>query len=152
MKKQTRREFLKTTAIGTAAISASAAFPGDGVSQEKTPAAEDPRKRKMHTISTGELERRWKAVREMMKKDRIDYLIIRNDESFLGGPIKWFTDLPATNNYPITAIFPAVEEMTLISHGAPAPGEPGTSPVGCPGGEETLGFELFPFSSLHKHL
>jgi len=144
MKKQTRREFLKTTAIGAAAISASAATPGNGGSQPKPPAAEDPMKRKMHTISTGELERRWKAVRELMKRDRIDYLIIRNDESFLGGPIKWFTDLPATSNYPVTAIFPAEEEMTLISHGAPAPGEPGPPPWAVRGVKKRLSSNYFP--------
>ena len=87
-----------------------------------------------------------------MKRDRIDYLIVRNDESFLGGPIKWFTDLPATNNYPVTAIFPADEEMTLISHGAPAPGEPGSCPMGCPGREEAVVFELLSFRSLHQPL
>jgi Xaa-Pro aminopeptidase len=144
MKKQRCRESLKTPATGTAAISASAASPGDGAPQDKTRGAEDPRNRKMHTISTGELERRWKAVREMMKRDHIDYLIIRNDESFLGGPIKWFTDLPATNNYPVTAIFPADEEMTFISHGTPAPGEPGPPPWAVRGVKKRLSSNYFP--------
>ena len=85
----------------------------------------DPRSFLMASISTSELERRWKAVREMMKQDRIDYIVIRNDENFLGGGVKWFTDLSATNNYPITVIFPVDEEMTFISHGAPAPAQSG---------------------------
>jgi Xaa-Pro aminopeptidase len=145
MKDQTRRDFLKAGAMGAAVISASSVFPGNGVSQEKTPlAAQDPRKRKMHTISTAELERRWKAVREMMKRDRIDYLIIRNDESFLGGPIKWFTDLPASTQYPVTAIFPVDEEMSLISHGAPAPGEPGPAPWAVRGVKRRLSSNYFP--------
>ena len=144
MKDQTRREFLKTTAMGAAAISASAAVPGDGASQPQAPPAEDPRKRKMHTISAGELERRWKAVREMMKRDRIDSLIIRNDESFLGGPIKWFTDLPATTNYPVTAIFPVDEEMSLITHGAPPPGEAGPAPWAVRGVKKRLSSNYFP--------
>ncbi len=105
--------------------------------------AEDPRNRRMHSISTGELERRWKAVRAMMKNDRIDYLIIRNDESFLGGPVKWFTDLPATNNYAVTVIFPADEEMSFISHGAPAPAEPGPPPWAVHGVKRRLGSNYF---------
>ena len=85
----------------------------------------DPNKRLMSAISTEELERRWKAVREAMKAGGVEYLIIRNDESFLGGNVKWFTDLPAEVNYPVTVIFPLEEEMTLITHGPAAPAEPG---------------------------
>jgi Xaa-Pro aminopeptidase len=104
---------------------------------------EDPKERLMIPISTHELERRWKAVREMMRNDHIDYLIIRNDESFLGGGVKWFTDLPATSNYPVTVIFPADEEMTLISHGAPAPAEPGPPPWAVRGVKRRLGSNYF---------
>ena len=51
MKKQTRREFLKTTAIGAAAISASAAIPGNGASQEKTSAGRrSPKKEDAHDL------------------------------------------------------------------------------------------------------
>ena len=85
----------------------------------------DPKERLMSAISTEELERRWKAVREAMKARGVDCLIIRNDESFLGGNVKWFTDLPAEVNYPVTVIFPLEEEMTLITHGPAAPAEPG---------------------------
>ena len=104
---------------------------------------EDSKERLMTHISTHELERRWKAVREMMRNDHIDYLIIRNDESFLGGGVKWFTDLPATSNYPVTVIFPADEEMTLISHGAPAPAEPGPPPWAVRGVKRRLGSNYF---------
>ena len=85
---------------------------------------EDPKERLTSRISTGELERRWTAVREMMGRQKLDYLIIRNDEGFLGGNVKWFTDLSARNNQHLTVIFPADEEMTLISHGPALPGEP----------------------------
>jgi Xaa-Pro aminopeptidase len=108
---------------------------------------EDPKQRKMHTISASELERRWKAVREMMKRDRIDYLIIRNDEAFLGGPIKWFTDLPAMTNYAVTAIFPVDDEMTMISPGAPAPAEPAPPPWAVHGVKKRLASNYF--SSAH---
>jgi Xaa-Pro aminopeptidase len=104
---------------------------------------EDPKERLMTHVSTNELERRWKAVRQMMRNDHIDYLIIRNDESFLGGGVKWFTDLPATSNYPVTVIFPADEEMTLISHGAPAPAEPGPPPWAVCGVKRRLGSNYF---------
>jgi Xaa-Pro aminopeptidase len=85
---------------------------------------EDPKERLTSRISTGELERRWTAIREMMRGQKLDYLIIRNDEGFLGGNVKWFTDLSARNNQHFTVIFPADEEMTLISHGPSSPGEP----------------------------
>ena len=85
---------------------------------------EDPKVRLTSRISTGELERRWTAIREMMGKQKIDFLIMRNDEGFLGGNVKWFTDLSARNNQHFTVIFPADDEMTFISHGPSAPAEP----------------------------
>ncbi len=44
----------------------------------------DPKERLTTCISTTELERRWNAVRAMMGERKIDYLIARNDEEFLG--------------------------------------------------------------------
>ncbi|MGA9795976.1 MAG: M24 family metallopeptidase [Rhizomicrobium sp.] len=69
-------------------------------------------------ISTAELERRWRAVREAMQRERIDALLIQNTNDYLGGYIKWFTDLPATTGYPITVIFPLDGPMTYISQGS----------------------------------
>ena len=85
---------------------------------------EDPKERLTSRISTEELERRWTAVRQMMGRQKLDYLIMRNDEGFLGGNVKWFTDLSARNNQHFTVIFPADDEMTFISHGPSAPAEP----------------------------
>lgn len=68
-------------------------------------------------ISTKELERRWNAVRTAMKEEGIDYLIMQNRDQFLGGYIKWFTDIPAFNGYPSTIIFPREDEMTMINIG-----------------------------------
>ena len=68
-------------------------------------------------ISTQELERRWNAVRAAMKEKGIDYLIMQNREQFLGGYVKWFTDIPAFNGYPTTVVFPRDDEMTLINIG-----------------------------------
>ncbi len=84
---------------------------------------EDPKERLSTPISNAELERRWRAVREVMRERKVDFLLVRNDEEFLGGNVKWFTDIPARHSYPYTVIFPADDEMTLISVGPPPPGE-----------------------------
>lgn len=81
--------------------------------------------RVMHPISTGELERRWKAVREVMKEQRIDFLLIQNNNDYLGGCLKWFTDMPAVHAYPAAAIFPREDEMTTFWHGSREPKEAG---------------------------
>ncbi|RJR45271.1 MAG: aminopeptidase P family protein [Desulfobacteraceae bacterium] len=75
---------------------------------------EDPKERISPSVSTAELERRWKASREVMREDKIDYLVMRNDEEFLGGYVRWFSDFPARHSYPITVIFPVDDEMTTI--------------------------------------
>ncbi len=75
-------------------------------------------------ISTSELERRWKAVRQAMKERKLDFLILQNCSNYLDGYVKWFTDLPALHNYPATVIFPRDDEMTTIWSGPRAPGEP----------------------------
>lgn len=77
--------------------------------------------RVMHPISLGELERRWQAVRGLMKERDVDFLLIQNNNDYLGGYIKWFTDLPAVNAYPVSVIFPLAHEMTTISHGSSDP-------------------------------
>ena len=68
-------------------------------------------------ISTAELERRWKAVRAAMKRDKIDVLLLQNNNDHMGGYVKYFTDMPATNGYPMSVIFPADDQMTVISQG-----------------------------------
>ena len=85
---------------------------------------EDPKEKLVTSISTAELERRWKASREVMRENKVDFLLMRQDEEFLGGYVKWFTDLPARHSYPYSVIFPVDGEMTLISVGAPPPAEP----------------------------
>ena len=85
---------------------------------------EDPRERLTPTVSDAELERRWKAAREVMREDKIDYLLMRNDEEFLGGYVRWFSDFPARHSYPFTVIFPADDQMTTISCGGLPPAEP----------------------------
>ena len=68
-------------------------------------------------ISTAELERRWAAVRAAMEREKIDVLLMQNNNDYMGGYVKYFTDLPATNGYPLTVVFPRDDLMTLVSQG-----------------------------------
>src|SRR5438093_5777417 len=68
-------------------------------------------------ISDRELERRWAAARQEMRARSIDSLVMPKANDWLGGYVKWFTDIPATNGYPKTVIFHAAEPMTLIEMG-----------------------------------
>ena len=79
----------------------------------------------VHAISTPELERRWKAVREVMKAKKVDVLLMQNNNDYLGGYVKWFTDMPAVHAYPVAAIFPVADEMTVFWHGSSDPRDVG---------------------------
>jgi Xaa-Pro aminopeptidase len=68
-------------------------------------------------IPTAELERRWAAVRAAMERDKINALLMQGNNDYVGGYVKYFTDLPATNGYPLTVVFPRDEPMTLVSMG-----------------------------------
>lgn len=68
-------------------------------------------------ISDRELERRWQAARNEMRERNIDALVMQNANDWLGGYVKWFTDIPATNGYPKTVLFHAGDPMTLIEMG-----------------------------------
>ena len=79
----------------------------------------------VHSISDQELQRRWNEVRRRMRDEGIDVLVMQNDNEWLGGYVKWFTDVPARNAQPHTVIFPVDEEMTTITHGGKPPGDMG---------------------------
>jgi Xaa-Pro aminopeptidase len=68
-------------------------------------------------ISTAELERRWAAVRAAMTEQKIDALLMQSNNDWMGGYVKYFTDVPATNGYPVTVVFPRTERMTVIGQG-----------------------------------
>jgi len=68
-------------------------------------------------ISTQELERRWTAMRKAMEAQGIDVLVMQNNNDFMGGYVKYFTDLPATNGYALSVIFPRDDGMTVIGQG-----------------------------------
>ena len=64
-----------------------------------------------------ELERRWTAVRRAMEDAGIDVLLMQGNNDFMGGYIKWFTDLPATQGYSVIVTFPRDAGMTVIKQG-----------------------------------
>jgi Xaa-Pro aminopeptidase len=70
-----------------------------------------------HPISTAELDRRWTAIRTAMAGAGVDVLIAQASNDFMGGYVKYLTDLPATNGYLTTVVFPIDEPMTLIGQG-----------------------------------
>ena len=74
-------------------------------------------------ISTAELERRWQAVRAAMARDKIDVLLMQNNNDHMGGYVRYFTDMPATNGYPNTVVFPRDDEMTVVCQGPFGGGE-----------------------------
>lgn len=69
-------------------------------------------------VSRDELESRWAAVRAAMDAAGYDVLVMQNNNDYVGGFVRYFTDVPATNGYPVTVIFPRQEPMTVIRHGA----------------------------------
>ncbi len=70
-----------------------------------------------NAVSAAEMQRRWAAVREHMRERGIDALVVQNSSDWVGGHIRWFTNQPATNGYPTTAVFPADGGLSLIEQG-----------------------------------
>ena len=71
-----------------------------------------------HPMPTRELERRWALIRAAMEDRGIDVLLAQANNDFMGGYIKYLSDLPATNGYVLTVVFPRDEPMTVIGQGA----------------------------------
>ena len=59
----------------------------------------------------------------MMKEHGIDYLVMQNSEEYMGGMLRWFTDYTARHQFPMTVIFPADDDMTVINCGAAPPAQ-----------------------------
>ncbi|NLY71599.1 MAG: aminopeptidase P family protein [Clostridiales bacterium] len=70
-------------------------------------------------IPTRELERRWRLVKAEMQKQGIDLLIMQNSNMFLGGYVRYFTDIPAEHAYPVSVLFPAEGDMITITSSSP---------------------------------
>src|SRR3972149_4380938 len=68
-------------------------------------------------ISTAELERRWQAMRAAMAAEKIDVLLMQNNNDHMGGYVRYFTDMPATNGYHNTVVFPRDDEMSVVCQG-----------------------------------
>jgi Xaa-Pro aminopeptidase len=68
-------------------------------------------------ISDAELARRWRDVRSQMASRDLDAIVMQCQNDWLGGYVKWFTDLPATNGYLVTVAFHADDEMTVVDMG-----------------------------------
>jgi len=107
----------------------------------------DPRERLTTSVSTAELERRWAAARDVMREHKIDFLVMRNDEEYLGGYVRWFSDFPARYSYPFTVIFPVDDGMTLIASGPTPPGDPFPPQWAVRGVKQRLAAPYFP--SIH---
>jgi Xaa-Pro aminopeptidase len=52
-----------------------------------------------------------------MIEHKIDALIMQSNNDWMGGYVKYFTDVPATNGYPVTVVFPKDERMSVIGQG-----------------------------------
>ena len=104
----------------------------------------DPKERLTKCVSTQELERRWALAREVMRENKVDYLLMRNEEEFLGGYVKWFSDFSARYSYPFTVIFAYEDEMTLITSGSFSPGKPSTPRWAARGVRQRLSAPYFP--------
>jgi Xaa-Pro aminopeptidase len=68
-----------------------------------------------------ELQRRWDAVRAIMREKDIDFLVMQNQEEFMGGTLRWFTDWTARHQFPMSVIFAVDEDMTVINCGNEVP-------------------------------
>ena len=70
-----------------------------------------------NALSPQEMQRRWAAVRERMREQGVDALVVQNSSDWVGGHIRWFTNQPATNGYPTSAVFPVDGGISLIEQG-----------------------------------
>jgi Xaa-Pro aminopeptidase len=68
-------------------------------------------------ISDAELARRWSATRAELEARGLDALIVQGAQDWLGGAVRWLTDLPATNGYPRTIILHRSGLMSVVEMG-----------------------------------
>ena len=76
--------------------------------------------RLLNPISTTELERRWAKghYAQVMAERHIDALVMQNNNDFVGGYVRWFTDTPVSDGYiPRSVIFPASDLMVTVDMG-----------------------------------
>ena len=85
---------------------------------------EEMKKYIIRPCSDEELERRWTISAKAMQENNLDYLIIAGRTDYLGGYVKWFTDLPALHDYVAYVIFSKDKEMITIWSGPDLPQKP----------------------------
>ena len=68
-------------------------------------------------VSDAEMQRRWDAVRTLMRERGIQALVAYHTEDWLGGHARWFTDIPTHNGYGRTVVFHADDLMTIVHQG-----------------------------------
>ena len=68
-------------------------------------------------VSDAEMNRRWDAVRKVMRERGIEALVAYHTEDWLGGHARWFTDIPTHNGYGRTVVFHADDLMTIVQQG-----------------------------------
>ena len=73
--------------------------------------------RAVNAVSAAEMQRRWTAVREVMRARGLDALVLQNSSDWVGGYIRWFANRPATNGYPSSLVFHRDEAMSLVEQG-----------------------------------
>jgi Xaa-Pro aminopeptidase len=73
--------------------------------------------RTCNAVSAAEMRRRWAAVRTPMRAQDVDALVLQNSSDWVGGHIRWFSNQPATNGYPTSAVFPLEGGISLIEQG-----------------------------------
>lgn len=69
-------------------------------------------------VTAAEMERRWSVARSVMAELGLDALVMQAREDWIGGYVRWFTDVPANNGYPRTVVFFADRPMVVIEMGA----------------------------------
>ena len=69
-------------------------------------------------VSDSELARRWDALRALMARRGLDALLFQATNDWLGGGVKWVTDIPANNGYPRTVLFYRDGPMSVVEMGA----------------------------------
>ena len=69
-------------------------------------------------VSDAEMERRWTLARGVMADLGVDALVCQAREDWMGGYVRWLTDVPANNGYPRTVVFFADRPMTVVEMGA----------------------------------
>ncbi len=79
-------------------------------------------------ISGQELDRRWTAVRTVMRAQGIDALVMQCSNDFLGGYVRWFSGSPATHAYPRAVLFPLDGLLSVVQQG-PAGGVSATDGI-----------------------